>query len=88
MSDRSFGIHDGHIYMKIAEAKYAYVYHMSVENFINDILGDAEIANEIVTHTDLLIKRLSHPACRLIKPVKFDYNYIEVSFPLGRIQKC
>lgn len=78
MSDRSCGLHDGHVYAKIAAAKHTYVYLQPVEDYINAIMGDPEIANEICTHADQLIKRLSHPWCRLIQPIKFDYNYVEV----------
>ena len=78
MKSKNCGLNDGAVYVKIPESKYAYVFRQSVDDYIHDVLGEAELANEIATHTDQLIRRLSHPCCRLITPIVFDYNYIEV----------
>ena len=40
--------------------------------------GNAEVVDLIAPHVTQLTTLLSEPACRLIKPIEIDYNFIEV----------
>ena len=84
MDQFSYALHDGCMYRKPKEAKYTFVYCSSVHDFIHSILGNAEVAEVIASHTSTLISLLSVPACRLIQPIDMDYNFIEVR-PLGTL---
>ena len=44
-----------------------------------NLLGDFEIADIITPHITQLTSLLSGLACRLLEPIKTDYNFIEVS---------
>ena len=63
-------LHRGDMYAKLTDASTAYFKMMDVGSYINKLL-----ANEVMT----LIKILSHPACKIIKQIEFDFNLIEVS---------
>lgn len=78
MERRQFSFCNGAVYKKIPEAKYTYVYFGSVHTFLMQSLGNKELANEIVTHVSTLSQLLSQPSCRLVEPMKIDYNIIEV----------
>jgi len=45
-------------------------------------IGGLELTNIIVPHFSTVESLLSNPACRLIKPLKINYNLIEV-LPAG-----
>ena len=63
---------------KIPEATYTYIYCASVKDCILNLFGNVEVADLIALHVTQLTTLLSEPACRLIKPIEIDYNFIEV----------
>ena len=75
MKSNNYGLHDGFIYKKLEECEYTYIYCASVKNYLLNLLGSFEI---ITPHITQLISLLSEPACRLLEPIKIDYNFIEV----------
>jgi len=77
-----YGLFDGSIYKKAPEAKFTFVFCSSVSDFIHSILGNAEIADMIAAHVTQIVNLLSVNACRLIKPITIDFNFIEV-LPAG-----
>ena len=78
MDKFEFGLYDGAIYKKCSEAVYTYVYACTVHTFINHIMGNPEVANEIILFSSQLINLLSEKSCRLIPQLVIDYNFIEV----------
>ena len=68
----------GRVYKKIPEATYTYIYCTSVKDYLLNLLGNVEVADLIAPHVTQLTTLLSEPACRLIKPIEIDYNFIEV----------
>ena len=82
MEKTGYAINDGFVYKKIPEAKYTFVHCSNVNDFIMNMLGNIEIATVITPVAKQLINFLSQPACRLIKPIEIDFNYIEVE-PFG-----
>jgi len=82
MSDNNFGLFDGSVYKKAPGAVYTYVFCSSVKVFLMNLLGNPEIAEEIVSFVSTMTALLSEPSCKLIAPIKMDYNFIEV-LPAG-----
>ena len=73
-----FDILLGRVYKKIPEATYTYIYCTSVKDYLLNLLGNVEVADLIAPHVTQLTTLLSEPACRLIKPIEIDYNFIAV----------
>ena len=82
MADHDFGLFDGSVYKKAPNAVYTYVFCSSVKIFLMNLLGNPEIAEEIVCYVTTLTTLLSESSCKLISPIKMDYNFIEV-LPAG-----
>ena len=78
MEDRKYAICNGCVYKKIDDSQFTFVYYGSIKYYILNSLDNSELANEIIPYVTPLIKLLSEPACRLIKPIKIDFNFIEV----------
>ena len=66
------------VYKKIPEATYTYIYCTSVKDYLLNLLGYVVVADLIAPHVTQLTTLLSKPACRLIKPIEIDYNFIEL----------
>ena len=79
MKSNNYGLHDGCIYKKLEECEYTYIYCTSVKNYLLNLLGNFEIADIITPHITQLTSLLSEPACRLLEPIKNDFNFVEVS---------
>jgi len=82
MQDNAFALFDGCIYKKAPEAVFTFVYCSSVKIFLLNLLGNPEIAEEIVSFVSTLTSLLSEPSCKLILPIKMDYNFVEC-LPVG-----
>ena len=78
MEKYQYAIFDRTIYKKAPEAVFTYVHCSSVSDFLHQILGNSEIAEQISVHVNLLLSLLSVSSCRLIQPINMDYNFIEV----------
>ena len=78
MEEMNFGLFDGSIYNKPAHSKHTYVFASDVHTFIHHILGNAEVADAIISYVSPIISLLSQKSCRLIRPIQMDYNFIEV----------
>ena len=80
MISNNYGMHDAWcIYKKLEECEYTYTYCTSVKSYLLNLLGNLVIADIITPHIMQLVSLLSEPACRLLEPIKIDYNFIEVS---------
>ena len=78
MEAKNYGIYRGRIYRKCDEAKHTMVFCCSVETFLLSILSNPNVADVVTPFVRLLTELLSKPACRLIKPIVIDFNFIEV----------
>ena len=78
MEHMNYALYDGSIYNKPSHSKYTYVFASDVHAFVHHILGNAEVADAIITYVTPIINLLSQKTCQLIKPIKIDYNFIEV----------
>lgn len=77
MSDNNFGLSDGAVYKKAPDSSFTFIFCSTVKCFLLKLLGNFEIAEQIVTFIPTLTSLLSDSNCRLIKPISIDYNYIE-----------
>ena len=73
-----YSLYDGSIYKKVPHAKYTSVFCCSISDFMHHILGNPEVADAVAHHIGQIISLLKVKSCRLIQPIKIDYNYIEV----------
>ena len=78
MTRHSFGLRDGSIFIKPPDAKFTFVFVCSVRTFLLTIVGNPEIADQIANYVNPISNLLEEPACRLLKPLDIDFNYIEV----------
>ena len=79
MDAKKCALYNGSVYKKIPEATETYVFCSSVKNFLLNIMGNMDIADQIASFMSPLTNLLSEPCCKLIRPIKLDYNFIEVS---------
>ena len=49
-----------------------------MKGYLLNLLGNIEVVDLIAPHVTQLSPLLSEPACRLIKPLKVDFSFIEV----------
>ena len=49
-----------------------------MKDYLLNLLGNVEVADVIALHVTQLSALLSEPACRFMKPIGIDYNFIEV----------
>ena len=82
MIDHSYGIFDGAVYKKVPLAMFTYLHCSTAKDYLLNMLGSMEIADVIACHISQLTTLLSEPACRIIKPIVVDFNFIEVK-PAG-----
>ena len=73
-----FDILLGRVYKKIPEATCTYIYCTCVKDYLLNLLGNVEVVDLIASHVTQLTTLLSERACRLIKLIEIDYNFIEV----------
>ena len=78
MNEGQYGLHEGCVYKKIKECEYTYIYCSDVKKYLMNLLGNDEVADVVTPYVSKLIGLLSEPSYRLIKPIKIDYNFIEV----------
>ena len=72
-------LHRSAIYTTPANAKMTYVRMMDVSSYLNKLLANDALNNDLVRHFQAVERILSHPACKMIKQIKFDLDLIEVS---------
>ena len=60
-------------------AKTTYVRMMDVSSYLNKLLANEALNNDLLRHFQPVEKILSHPACEMITQMEFDLDLIEVS---------
>lgn len=78
MEIKGYGLFRGKIFKKCEASKYTMVFCSNVKNFLLASLSNPDLAELLTPNIGLVTSLLSEPACRLIKPIKINYNYIEV----------
>ena len=82
MKVKGYSLCNGQVFVKIKDSVHTSVYCCSAGDFIHRTLKNAEVANAVACRTEQVIKLLSNPSCRMIDPLKIDFNLIEV-LPAG-----
>ena len=72
-------LYRGNIYAKPDEAQLTYVKLMDVTAYLNKLLANNAISEQLIKHFHTIDNILSHPACEIIEQIRFDSNLIEVS---------
>ena len=78
MQAKGYGLYRGRIFRKAEDAIHTMVFCCSVETFLLAILSNQNVADLLTPYVGMLTKLLSKSACRLIKPISIDFNFIEV----------
>ena len=78
MQRNHYALHKGLIFTKVPEAILTFDKYLSVDNFINECLGNVFLRGIIVPFVDQIVKRLGHPNCGYIKQIKIQWDLIEV----------
>ena len=78
MIDLDCALFNGDVFEKIERSTATYTFSSSAKDFLMTLLENSEIADNIATYVFGIAKLLSDPACRIIKPITIDYDYIEV----------
>ena len=60
-------------------ATYTYVRMMDVCSYLHKLLTNDHLRDGVMRHFHMLEKFLAHPACEIIKQLKFNTDHIEVS---------
>ena len=83
MERTHFGWHEEEVYRKFEEMKFTYVYHSKMETYLLSLLSDTTVGDFLIPVYDSVLKFLSHPQGKFMKPVVIDFNFIEVLLPHG-----
>ena len=72
-------LYRGQIYTRPNNAQFTYVSLMDVSSYLNKLLANDAINEQLVNHFKSVETILSHPACEIVAQIVFDFNLIEVS---------
>lgn len=72
-------LYHGQIYARPNNAKFTYVSLMDVSSYLNKLLANDAINEQLVNNLKSVETILSHPAYEIIPQIVFDFNLIEVS---------
>ena len=72
-------LYRGIIYYKPNGAQLTYVKLMDISSYLNKLLANQAINQDLLKHFSTVERILSHPACEIVQQINFDFNLIEVS---------
>mgnify|MGYP002803952926 FL=1 len=67
------------VYAKPEDSSFAYVKMMGVSSYLHKLLANEALRDKLVQHFQAVERHLLHPACEIIRQIKFEYDLIEVS---------
>lgn len=73
MVSKGYSLYDGSVFKKVAESEFTSVYCSTVKEFLFRSLANGEIANVLASCISQVTNLLSHPSCRIIRPLKIDF---------------
>ncbi len=90
MKDEKCQLFKGYIYRHIPESTKTYYFYKSANDYILRILKNTAVADALSGQTWDIIRHLEKPACKIIKQMKIDYNFIEINdgYFFNIEQKC
>ena len=85
MDKKKYALCQGYIYKKVPEGMHTYVYCSTVKDFLLYSMANHEVAEVVTGCLSNITYLLSQPSCRLVKPLKIDFNLIEVLLKVFRM---
>lgn len=79
LEETDSGLSAGCIYVKVPQSTKTFVYSATIDTYLNELLENPIVADVLTPLLPQLTVLLSHPSCKVIKPLTIDYNFIEVS---------
>ena len=71
-------LYKSEIYSRPDEAQMTYVHMMDVSTYLNKLLANDALNNELVKNFQAVERILSHPACKVVRQTKIDFDLIKV----------
>lgn len=71
-------IFDGNVYRLLGRSSCTYHYFSPMKSYLLGLLSNAELADNLISFIPQITSILSEPSCKMVEPLKFDFNYIEV----------
>ena len=78
MKQEQCGIYDGFLYTLAPGSKFTFIYGSTIKDYLLSLLGNPEMREILLPFITQLTSLLSEPACRLIEPIRMNFNLIEV----------
>ena len=74
-----YALYGGKVYKKCDKAKYTYSYKCEVEAYVNGLAANELFKARLLKDMKRVIENLANPFCEVIRPLRVDYNLIEVN---------
>ena len=72
-------LYRSNVYAKPEGASFTFVMMMDVSSYLHKLLANELLRDKLIQYFQTVERILSHPACEIIRQIKFDVNLIEVS---------
>ena len=79
MKKLGYALYGGKVYKKCDKAKYTYLYKCKVEAYVNGLAANELFNARLLKDMKRVIEILANPFCEVIRPLRVDYNLIEVN---------
>ena len=79
MKKLGYALYGGKVYKKCDKAKYTYSYKCKVEAYVNGLAANELFNARLLKDMKRVIEILANPFCEVIRPLRVDYNLIEVN---------
>ena len=79
MKKLGYALYGGKVYKKCDKAKYTYSYKCEVEAYVNGLAANELFKARLLKDMKSVIEILANPFCEVIRPLRVDYNLIEVN---------
>ena len=79
MKRLGYALYGGKVYKKCDKAKYTYAYKCEVEAYVNGLAANELFKARLLKDMKRVIEILANPFCEVIRPLRVDYNLIEVN---------
>ena len=79
MRKLGYAVHHGEVFRKNPTAKFTFEHSCTVKKFLSVLCNNERIKNVIVPHFSKLESMLADPECEFTRPIRINYDLIEVS---------
>jgi len=78
MKALNYGMFQGKIYKKVEGAQYTYAVKCEAREFLNSLAANEHFKGRLISEITKLNEILSDTYCEVVRPIKINYNLIEV----------